>query len=144
ALGRDDDGPRLAVVFARNLEGRSVSVDGKPLPLSEFHIPEGHSGDHRMNGFLCAAGGPFRSGERIDGARVTDVAPTVLHLLGAPVGRDMEGVPLVRLLQGDWSAQHPVRYVTSYGLLEATEGEAIATDADERIREELRALGYLQ
>jgi len=144
ALGRDDKGPRLAVVFARSFEGTSVSVGGEPLPLSEFHSPEGHSGDHRMNGFLCAAGGPFRSGERIDGARVTDIAPTVLYLLGAPVGRDMEGVPLTHLLRDDWNEQHPVRYVASYGLLEPTEGDAIATEADEQIREELRALGYLQ
>lgn len=144
ALGRDEQGPRLAVVFARNLEGESVRIGGDEVPLTEFSVPEGHSGDHRMNGFLCVAGGPFRSGETYEGARVTDVAPTVLHLLGAPVGRDMEGVALTGLLRDDWNSAHPVTYVESYGLLEPTEGDAIATDADEKIREELRALGYLQ
>ena len=51
-----------------------------------------------MNGLLVAAGPPYLAGERVDGSRVVDLAPTVLHLLGAPVGRDMEGVVLTDLL----------------------------------------------
>ena len=144
ALGKDELGPRLAVVFARRLEGDYAVINGAALPKSEFHIPEGHSGDHRMNGFLLAAGAPFREGERVEGARVVDIAPTVLHMLGAPVARDMEGIALTGLLREDWNREHPVRYVATYGQRESADREVIATDADERIREELRALGYLQ
>ena len=55
----------------------------------------------------------------------------------------MEGVPLLDLFDPAWRESHPVRWIETYGTLDADEGEAIATDVDERIREELRALGYL-
>ena len=143
ALGEDEAGPRLAVVFDDRLQGRRAVVGAVDLPLEEFLQPEGHSGDHRMNGFLLAAGPPFRTG-RITGARAVDLAPTVLHLLGAPAARDMEGVVLVDLFDPKWREAHPVRYVTSYGTREQVEPAAIATEADARIREELQALGYLK
>jgi len=144
ALGEDERGPRLAVVFARDPDGDTVTVGDAEVPFSEFNIPEGHSGDHSMNGFLLAAGGPFRTGGTIDGARVVDVAPTVLHLLGAPAALDMEGTVLTGLLKPDWLAAHTVRWVETYGRRDAASDEVISTEADERIREELRALGYLQ
>ena len=96
-----------------------------------------------MNGFLLAAGPPFRRGS-IRGARAVDLAPTVLHLLGAPVARDAEGVVLTDLLDPQWSAAHPVRYVATWGTRADSDSGVIATQADERIREELRALGYLK
>ncbi|GJM44069.1 MAG: hypothetical protein DHS20C21_09110 [Gemmatimonadota bacterium] len=144
ALGEDARGPRLAVVFARRLEGDRLVGESIDVPVSEFHAPEGHSGDHRMNGFLLAAGGPFRQGVRVNGSRAVDLAPTVLHLVGAPVALDMEGVVLTDLLSPEWLREHPVRAVDSYGLLEDDGQDAISTEADERIREELEALGYLR
>jgi predicted AlkP superfamily phosphohydrolase/phosphomutase len=145
SLGEDERGDRLVVVFDPEIQGDSATVGGVTVPLEEFRVPEGHSGDHRMNGFLLAAGGPFRSGAVIEGARALDIAPTVLWALGVPVARDMEGVPLVDLFDPSWVEANPVRWVESYGLRDpGGEDEVIATEADERIREELRALGYLQ
>lgn len=142
ALGEEAE-PRLAVVFADRLEGRSAVVKGAEVPMADFLQPEGHSGDHRMNGFLLAAGPPFRRG-RVTGARAVDVAPTVLHLLGAPAALDTEGVVLVDLFDPVWRASHPLRYVASYGVRDEVEPSVIATEADARIREELQALGYLR
>jgi predicted AlkP superfamily phosphohydrolase/phosphomutase len=145
-LERADDeiGPHLVAVFERDPGGHTLSVAGRELAREEFTVPEGHSGDHRMNGFLLAVGGPFRRGATIEGARALDIAPTVLHLLGAPAALDMEGVVLEDLFEPEWREEHPVRYVGTYGLLDAAETEAIETGADEKIREELRALGYIQ
>jgi predicted AlkP superfamily phosphohydrolase/phosphomutase len=143
AIGGDEQGPFLEVVFSTELEGSGAFVDGREMPLTEFTVPEGHSGDHRMNGFLLATGGPFRAGADVTGARAVDIAPTVLWLLGAPAAQDMEGVVLTDLVEPDWLAQHPVSYVRSYGRREAS-GEVIPTTADDDIRKELEALGYLQ
>ena len=141
AVGEDEQGPRLAVVFAGELEGRAIRTDEGELSVEEFRSPEGHSGDHRMNGFLLAAGGPFRRGTT-EGARAIDIGPTVLHLLGAPAPVDAEGVVLTDLMTDEWNAEHPVRYA-DYGVREE-DPDVIATDADDKIREELRALGYLR
>jgi len=143
AMERDERGPYLEAVFASDLDGGGAFVDGRELPMDEFTAPEGHSGDHRMNGFLLASGGPFRRGGEIRGARAPDIAPTVLWLLGAPAAQDMEGVALTDLVEPEWLAAHPVSYVRSYGRRDVS-GEAIPTDADDDIRAELEALGYLQ
>ncbi len=143
AVGVDDEGPWLAVVFPPAIRGTRVTTPGGDVPVSAFVEPEGHSGDHRMDGFLLAAGPPFARG-RIEGARAVDLAPTIAHLLGVPAARDQEGVVLGGLLDPAWREAHPVRYVETWGEREETPGAAIATDADERIREELRALGYIR
>jgi hypothetical protein len=48
-----------------------------------------------------------------------------------------------KLFTDAWWNGHPLRSVESYGKREATQ-DLTPTAADERIREELRALGYIQ
>lgn len=78
---------------------------------------------------------------------ILDVTPTILALLGMPVGRDMDGDVARTLLSAELLEREPVRYVPAQ-----TEGSwfarrpkpattAGASDVD-RI-EQLRALGYL-
>ena len=50
---------------------------------------------HRPQGIFVLHGPGVRSDERIEGATLLDIAPTVLSLLGLPIGDDMEGKPLV-------------------------------------------------
>ncbi len=52
---------------------------------------------HRPIGVL-AMGGPGISNERVYGATLLDIAPTVLTLLGVPVGADMDGRVLVEAI----------------------------------------------
>ncbi|MFC1999226.1 alkaline phosphatase family protein [Chloroflexota bacterium] len=54
-------------------------------------------GDHRRNGILAAYGGQVRPGGRIEGARVYDVTPTILRLLGIPVPSYMDGKTTVEV-----------------------------------------------
>jgi predicted AlkP superfamily phosphohydrolase/phosphomutase len=142
-FGSDEKGPYLSATFTPRLEGDSILAKNFSLLLEEVRTSEGHSGDHSMNGVLLAVGPPFRERATIGGASAPDVAPTVLHLLGAPVGADMEGVVLEELFRPDWLDAHPIREVKTYGLREVDD-EAIATEVDDRIREELTALGYIQ
>ncbi len=50
---------------------------------------------HRPQGIFLLHGPGIRSDEMIEGANLLDIAPTVLTLLGLPVGEDMEGKVLV-------------------------------------------------
>lgn len=50
---------------------------------------------HRQYGIVAMRGPGLRADERIYGATLLDIAPTVLTLLGLPVARDMPGRPLV-------------------------------------------------
>jgi predicted AlkP superfamily phosphohydrolase/phosphomutase len=139
----DENGPFLVAEFAPDLETDAAIVGDETVPAREFLVPEGHSGNHRMDGFLLAAGPPFREGAEGRNLRAVDVAPTVLYLLGAPVAADVEGVIALDLLDPEWAAQHAVRYVKTWGRREVDPG-AMPTAADERIRQELEALGYIQ
>lgn len=50
---------------------------------------------HREYGIIAARGPGIRKDERIYGASVLDVAPTMLRLFGLPVGQDMDGKVLI-------------------------------------------------
>jgi predicted AlkP superfamily phosphohydrolase/phosphomutase len=96
------------------------------------------SGDHRVEGIIVACGPSVRSGQRIDGARLVDIAPTVLHVLGAPVPEDVDGQVLERL------------FATSLGTVRSAAPAArdgLDTDYSREdqldIEERLRSLGYL-
>ena len=54
---------------------------------------------HRPFGILALAGAGIAADERIYGSSVLDIAPTVLHLFGLPVGQDMDGKVLVNALK---------------------------------------------
>ncbi len=101
-----------------------------------------HSGSHRMNGVLLAAGARIgTSGRgRGGGPSVVDVAPTILHLLDEGLPESMEGRVLTEILDPDFLLSHAVRSVA--------EGQGAAPDLedgpdDEAIRKRLEDLGYL-
>lgn len=109
-------------------------------------------------GFFAAAGPDIRSPglakpieelAREDLPRpgsVADVTPTLLALLGLPIGRDMVGAPMEDVILPSFLEAHPIREIetwTTPGWFEARQGQS-ATEplAKERI-EQLEALGYL-
>jgi arylsulfatase A-like enzyme len=103
-----------------------------------------HRTEAALHGVLVMAGGPIRRGARLDGATILDVAPTVLHLLGLPIPEELEGTVLTETLEPEWLAAHPVVKRT-LATPTTTAGGGTTPDAlEERLREELRALGYLE
>jgi tetratricopeptide (TPR) repeat protein len=54
---------------------------------------------HRQFGIAIASGPAIEPGEMLTGASVLDVTPTILHLLGLPVGRDMDGRPWLEIME---------------------------------------------
>jgi len=98
-------------------------------------------------GVVVVSGDRLVPGQTISGMSVSDVAPTVLALLGLPSARDMAGRPASILLAGDGGPlplAESTAWVETHGAARApTSEQAIATPEDEDIREELRALGYI-
>ena len=63
------------------------------------------------NGILIAHGPHIKGGERIEAARLIDIAPTVLHMMGLPVPQDMDGRVLKELFKEESEpAQRDVKY----------------------------------
>lgn len=74
---------------------QAVSIKGKAewskSPFSGWHAPEG----------IFFAWGPDikQSGQRLPGLKIYDIAPTILHMFGLPVPRDMDGRVLTEIFE---------------------------------------------
>ncbi|MBP1911659.1 alkaline phosphatase family protein [Thermococcus stetteri] len=62
---------------------------------------EGTKGNHRLYGILLAYGPGIKKGYEIEGAKIYDIAPTVLHVFGLPVPDDMDGRVLMEIFEPD-------------------------------------------
>jgi predicted AlkP superfamily phosphohydrolase/phosphomutase len=103
----------------------------------------GKSGSHRDDGIFLAEGPTIRSGEALRGARIIDVAPTILHLLDVPIPEDMDGRVLVEMLDEEMiSRDIAIGAAASGAPATVADGEYSAAD-EQTISERLRALGYI-
>jgi hypothetical protein len=100
---------------------------------------------HRELGTLLVAG-PFAAGagERVEGARVQDVLPTILHALELPVAGDMDGAVALSLLGPRGGRNREVETIPTY---ETGEGPRVPAVVDTAVAEEIgrrvRSLGYV-
>lgn len=103
--------------------------------------------DHETHGIFLAAGPHLRRGGTVADASVLDVAPTLLHYLGLPVAKDMDGKVLESLFEPEFVAAHPIRYVSTYEDGARAQALARSQPADAagqaEIEDGLAALGYL-
>jgi predicted AlkP superfamily phosphohydrolase/phosphomutase/tetratricopeptide (TPR) repeat protein len=65
---------------------------------------------HRSHGILAVNGPNIRRDEVTHGASLLDIAPTILHMFGLKVGRDMEGHALTNI----FTTKTTVEYTDSY------------------------------
>jgi len=107
-----------------------------------FSSPHTHeTGGHRLEGMLLAWGSQIAGSEWVRDARIEDIAPTILHLLGCQVPPDMDGRVLTGLLDPEWLATHPVSYGDAQLQPEST--DALTPEEEENLMEHLRNLGYV-
>jgi predicted AlkP superfamily phosphohydrolase/phosphomutase len=109
----------------------------RPSTASEW------GGTHRRDGILIAHGKAFKKGAEIQGARLIDMAPTILYLLGQPVPEDMDGHVLEELFEPAFIAANRVQA----GGRVALDGEQGTKYSDEEaaiVEERLKGLGYIE
>ncbi len=113
-------------------------------PPGTPRIPAGPAIWHRPHGIFCMRGANVKRDDRIYGAGLLDIAPTVLALFDLPVGRDMEG----RVLVEAFETPPKIKFIPSW---EDVSGEAgmhppgTEPEADESaaLLDQFVALGYL-
>lgn len=62
---------------------------------------DGWSGIHKLHGIFLAHGPDIKQNANIEGARIIDLAPTILHMYGVPIPRDMDGRVLTEIFRED-------------------------------------------
>jgi arylsulfatase A-like enzyme len=106
-----------------------------------YHAPK--SGDPPDGVLFLYGNGVKRA--RISGASLFDVAPTILWAMGLPQARDMDGAAVRAAFADDVLQAHPAALIASYESGESRRaGAAAGTEVDEKVMEDLRALGYIQ
>jgi hypothetical protein len=110
----------------------------------------GDSGAHHFEGVFMLAGPEIAATTNAyDGAGIVDIAPTVLHLMDLPVPDDMDGDVLSAALTEASRTSHPVRSSPPLPRWPSEEEAAKAVaesfeSDDERVRDRLRDLGYVE
>src|SRR5206468_602856 len=103
--------------------------------------------DHETHGIFIAAGPHVRRGSEVADASVLDITPTLLHYLGLPVAKDMDGKVLAGIFEPEFLQAHPIRYVSTYedGTRAEAQAKAEPIDASDQSEIEggLQALGYV-
>jgi predicted AlkP superfamily phosphohydrolase/phosphomutase len=100
------------------------------------------SGNHQLDGIVGLYGPGVRPGLDLAGARIVDVAPTVLHLLGLPVQRDMDGRALDEALTEAYLASRPVAFDQAHVDLDL-DGYDYSDDDRGQIEARLKEMGYM-
>jgi predicted AlkP superfamily phosphohydrolase/phosphomutase len=99
---------------------------------------------HGENGIIGLMGKGVRKGGAIMDADVLDVTPTILYALGLEVGRDMDGRVLTDAFEPGFLKSNPVSFVSTYETGDREYGDPLKSPHDEKIKERLRAVGYMQ
>ena len=106
--------------------------------------PAGPAAEHRQFGILVVNGPTIKKDNRIYGASLLDICPTILHLLGLPVGKDMDGKVLLDLYQNP----APIDHVPSWDAISGDHGmhppdKQISAADSKAALDQLVALGYI-
>ena len=100
-------------------------------------------GNHRMDGILIAQGPNIRRGHRVDGARLIDLAPTVLHLMGERIPNDMDGRVLTELFTDAFAGSRRIEWANPAEGTRDTPSADISPEDEKTVLERLKGLGYI-
>ena len=134
------------------LDQSSPSAPGRPNVERSTTPLEGgveFAASHRLDGVLMMSGGPIHQDFSFEGAKIVDVAPTVLYLMGLPIPDDMDGRVLVDAIDPEYVAANPIRYEATDDY-DGRRGDAdgapigFTEDESELIAKRLQALGYIK
>lgn len=104
-----------------------------------------YAANHRPEGILLAKGSGIKQGAELQGAKLIDIAPTILHIMGLGVPDQMDGTVLGDLFDpDDRFLTRQVSFTDSASDdSRCRDGDAYSAGEVEQIEEHLRSLGYL-
>jgi len=132
-----ENAPDIAVFMADETYVGLGTADFPANAVAETAI--GNTGDHRFNGVLMMAGRGVQK-TSLEQAQLIDIAPTVLHLLGVPVPKDMDGQVLTTALD---ESLHSVTYSEAESGQPTAQATGYSAEEEAEMLQHLEDLGYL-
>ena len=110
----DKAGDDCTVIMVSDHGFHSDHLRPRHIPVE----PAGPAAQHRPYGIFAIKGPNIKKDEIIYGASLLDICPTILTLFGMPVGKDMDGKPLVNVFE------HPpeIKTVQSWDEIKGDDG----------------------
>ena len=123
---------------------------GRTRPLATPVEPAGPAAWHRDLGIIVMAGPGIKQDERIYGANIIDITPTILYQFGLPVGDDMDG----RVLMDAFQEPKPPQTIPSWEEVAGSCGmhpsdlddnrENLSDEQSQELVKQFVALGYIE
>lgn len=141
-LNQMKKGADLVVQVHKRRKIKTVHFDGIEIPGVMTSVEE-LTGTHSVDtpGIFIAAGPDIDPTFAARAVHSLDITPTLLFGLGLPVADDFDGEARRRLFREDFRNRHPLTTIPTWGVSET--GEAASSEIDEKLKKELRALGYI-
>jgi predicted AlkP superfamily phosphohydrolase/phosphomutase len=105
-------------------------------------MQRGISGTHRMNGIFLAYGATVHPGV-VEDARILDLAPTILHLMGLPIPEHMDGRVLQEILSGVVPVGPAPAQPRQWNGPSGGQEEELSEEDLQILTDRLRSLGYV-
>jgi len=131
------------IVFELTPGYKVSSTPSEKLLLED--VGQAGEGFHQQNGVLLLAGHGIAPGKQIIDAAIIDIAPSIMHMLGAAVPRYMDGRILTEAFCTEYSHEHPAHYTDAAAPegYQGTEKPAYDEQDQTLIEKRLQGLGYL-
>jgi len=106
------DNETLMILSGHGMEALSLGRRILAPLQGSLHLSGVH--ENAPDGLLLLHGPGIAAGRKLQGASVVDVAPTLLYLMGLPLGQDMDGRLLTDCLEDELKRSQPVTFISSY------------------------------
>ncbi len=107
--------------------------------------PAGPADHHREHGIVCISGEAIKKDELIYGTSLLNITPTILTLFGLPIGKDMDGVPIIQAFKNSFD----IEAIPTWDQMEGNDGMHPVSERMDPVEarnalQQLIDLGYIE
>jgi predicted AlkP superfamily phosphohydrolase/phosphomutase len=137
-----DQAPDL-VFYTRNMQYKAMGLTDF-ASHRVFDPVFGSRGHHRMNGILiCCGKGIFKENAQVENARIFDLAPTILYMLGVKVPTSMDGRIIYDIFTDEFREKHNAQYQDGIPSTQEHNRDELTENEQAALADMLRSLGYV-
>lgn len=145
---RAEDAPDLVICwkdysfYTSNTPGREKGQffgDFQKIDATDYL----HVGTHRLDGIFMAMGPVIRKNKRVEGAKIADIAPTIIYALGEEVPGDLDGSVVTAIFEPSFLEANTLNIGKGSVPERPKEQTDYSDEESARVEERLKGLGYL-
>lgn len=128
----------IAGISCRTADGSLVKI----LPIDIDPYEENWTGEHADYGIFMAKGPDIKNHHCVHSPRITDIAPSIMYLMGIPLPDDRDGKVLTDIFTEAFLKRDQTPAVNFTGG-DNVEGMAYSKEEEDALKQRFRDLGYM-